>query len=196
MRQRISGPALAGQRRASARAMRAFGCLLMLVLLASCAVDTASDWPQSLPPRHLFVAAYEADADNQLRQTRQEYLDWIVTFYQGSMLYRTGWENVEGLVLAQSEQGQRAQIIRELRQMGIAVGSEWAKDNEVRLIDNRLLSLWGYLLQLAEDGETQVHYMAVIGEDIDALLRRQLEPTMIAESRYEELLEIQLFEGF
>ncbi len=170
--------------------------LVVLVVLQSCVSTPPENWPETLPDRQLFVAAYQADARNQQEQNRAEYLDWILNFYQGSLLYSTGWQDIERLVLERTAPSDRPMITAELNRLGFAIASEWAKSNDVRVLDNRLLSLWGYLLQIAPDSAGQTRTIGVIAEDIAGLLSRRLAPDTVNESRYEALLGIELFEGF
>jgi len=170
--------------------------LVVLVVQQSCVSTPPENWPETLPDRQLFVAAYQADARNQQEQNRAEYLDWILNFYQGSLLYSTGWQDIERLVLERTAPSDRPMITAELNRLGFAIASEWAKSNDVRVLDNRLLSLWGYLLQIAPDSAGQTRTIGVIAEDIAGLLSRRLAPDTVNESRYEALLGIELFEGF
>lgn len=173
------------------------GCsLLALLMLLSCVSTPRAVWPPSLPEQTQFIATYRADASNMARQTEPEYLDWIRNFYQGSRLYPTGWEDIEQLVLARTAATERGAIAADLRRLGIAIAGEWAKDNGLRLIDNRLLSLWGYLLQITPDSAGLSQSIAVIDADIAQVLARRLAPGDVTESRYEILLGLELFEGF
>jgi len=80
--------------------------------------------------------------------------------------------------------------------LGMAIASEWAKHNDVRLIDNRLLSLWGSILQLSVDETQLARSIDVISQDIASIRAGELEPSEADERRYEELLQIELFESF
>ena len=88
------------------------------------------------------MRAYRADTANQTLQTEQAYLEWILGFYQGTLIYPTGWLDVEEVLLESTEPESRAQLDERLEQLGITIGAEWAKENEARLIDNRMLALW------------------------------------------------------
>jgi len=154
------------------------------------------DWPQNLPARQYFQCAYQADPVNREIQDESEYLRWVVDFYQGNLLYPSGWNDVEAAVLAITPPALRQDMQVQFENLGRRIAAEWSKDNSVRLIDNRLLSLWGSILQLAPD-ERQINLaITVIDADIAAILARQLDPASVDERRYEEVLEIQLFEGF
>lgn len=169
---------------------------LLCLLLFSCVNRNLADWPSSIPQRQLFVEAYAADLGNQQRQSQQEYLQWIMSFYQGNLVYQSGWLDIEMIVLAAVDSEARDQLDLRLQDLGAAIASEWAKHNEIRLIDSRMLGLWGSVLQLVTNFEQQKRSIEIISEDVDALLSGSLRDSDIQEPRYERLLQIELFGGF
>jgi len=84
----------------------------------------------------------------------------------------------------------------QLADLGAAIAAEWAKDNDLRIIDNRMLSLWGWILQLADSNEQRLLSVEIIQLDVANLLEGDLVPTEVTEPRYERLLEIELFDDF
>ena len=80
--------------------------------------------------------------------------------------------------------------------LGAAIAAEWAKDNDLRIIDNRMLSLWGSILQLADSNEQRLLSVEIIHLDVANLLKGDLVPSEVREPRYERLLEIELFDDF
>lgn len=169
---------------------------LFCVFLQACSVTDLEQWPQDLPAAQNFVNAWEADESNQQFQDQGVYLYWVKAFYQGNIAYPTGWSDVEQIILSETGELLDPEFSTKLYQLGIVIGSEWAKENTIRKIDNRLLSMWASVLQLAL-GENQ-HHLAVsqVSQDIDQLLVGSIEASALTEARYEELLGIQLFEGF
>jgi hypothetical protein len=85
---------------------------------------------------------------------------------------------------------------KQLAVLGEAIAAEWSRDNSVRRIDNRMLSLWGSVVQSAPTPEQQQMSVTVIQEDVDNLLSGNLNAVNIREQRYEEKLKIDLFDGF
>lgn len=174
--------------------------MLCCLLLVSCVTGRdkllTQNWPRSLPPLHYFQCSYVSNPVNQRYQSEREYLDWVLNFYQGSLLYPTGWQDVEAAILSVlSPQDRRHQALR-LHELGASIAAEWSRDNSVRLIDNRLLSLWGSMLQLAPDEVQLSRYIDVISTDIAGILERELDPADINPRQYEERLQIQLFDDF
>lgn len=156
----------------------------------------ADNWPQELPALAYFQCSYQSDPVNQRHQTESEYLEWIISFYQGSLLYPAGWQDVQSGILALVlPREQRQQQLR-LQELGAVIASDWAKHNAVRLIDNRLLSLWGYMLQLAPDNQQLTRYIDTIDADIQHILAGELDPVVINPRRYEDRLNIPFFDDF
>lgn len=170
--------------------------VLLSLLLASCIYRDLEHWPDSIPQQQLFIDAYYADLDNQRLQSEQEYLAWILSFYQGNLVYQTGWSDIESAVLMTASPSQRAMLGSELNRLGTAMGAEWAKHNAVRHIDSRLLALWGSVLQLASSLEQQLRSIQVISDDVNGLLAGELTMSDIQAPRYEAMLHIDLFDDF
>ncbi len=169
---------------------------LTLLLLCSCVSQNPGSWPETIPQQEFFVDAYSADPVNRDRQTQQEYLGWIRSFYQGSLVYQNGWLEVEAAVLASVQIEGRDHLDSQLTELGVAIASEWAKHNDVRRIDSRMLGLWGSVLQLAANFQQQRQSIEVINDDVDALLTGSIGQSDIQDARYERMLQIELFGGF
>jgi hypothetical protein len=170
--------------------------LMLFALLSACASRQQIEWPPELPDRAFFEAAYSADAANQLLQTREEYLGWIKSFYRGTVLYPTGWFDVQERVLATSAPENVDALGPQIEEMGRLIAAEWAKENSARAIDNRLLALWGATLQSATPGEQRLEVFSLVSSDVRRLLSRELDKASIADSRYDELLGLDSFGDF
>jgi len=170
--------------------------LIFCLSLSACLAPSIRDWPQGIPRQALFVEAYRADARNQQVQSQREYLEWIVGFYQGTLLYPTGWLDVEERLMQRTPRAERQALKSRLAALGLAIGSEWAKENEVRLIDNRMLSLWGSTLQLMTGFDQQMLAIDEIERDIDRLFVGTLQKKDVTESRYASNLGFEVFGDF
>lgn len=168
----------------------------LLFTLASCVTPDIGNWPESVPPQEVFIAAYAEDEQNQYLQSQTEYLEWTLSFYQGNLAYQSGWQDIRSYVFEAPSEQERAQLLAQLRELGVAIGSEWAKHNDLRLIDSRMLSLWGSTIQLAPDFESQQETVEVIAQDVDRILEGKLPREEIHERRYSSILGLELFEGF
>jgi len=169
--------------------------LFCLTLLTCRSIDTA-DWPASLPSQDYFVEAYEADAVNQELQSRQEYLQWILSFYDGTVVAPTGWEAMQSMVVQNAAPEQRSKLNAQLFELGGQIAAEWAKENSGRAIDSRMLSIWGSVLQLVVGPEQLYAAIQLIRADAEGLLNRDLLGDEINDARYEERLGLRLFGDF
>ena len=166
------------------------------LFLASCIGPNLEDWPDSIPQTQVFIVAYDADEENQGRQSETEYLEWVLSFYQGNLAYQSGWQDIQGYVYEAPAPEAEQELLEQLSLLGIAIGSEWSKHNDVRQIDTRMLSLWGSTIQLAPDFDTQKQTVEVIATDIVLLLIGSLSKQDILEERYADILGLDLFGGF
>jgi len=166
------------------------------LFLASCIGPNLEDWPDSIPQTQVFIVAYDADEENQGRQSETEYLEWVLSFYQGNLAYQSGWQDIQGYVYEAPAPEAEQELLEQLSLLGIAIGSEWSKHNGVRQIDTRMLSLWGSTIQLAPDFDTQKQTVEVIAIDIDLLLSGSLSKQDILEERYADILGLELFGDF
>ena len=156
----------------------------------------SSSWPEQIPAPEYFFAAYEVDQENGVRQARYEYMNWVVNFYEGSLLYPTGWLEIEDRVVAGFADEDKVAARLEIQQLGALIAAEWAKHNDIRLIDTRILALWGSVLQLAADPAQRSASIKLIGLDAKKLLTGSLDKSVVTEVRYAGLLGIDLFDGF
>ncbi len=169
--------------------------LTCLALLACRSTDLAN-WPRDLPERRYFIAAYEADVSNQRVQSRAAYLQWILSFYAGTVVAPTGWNEMQSAVVASAPLERRLGLDSQLHLLGRQIAAEWAKENERRLIDSRMLGIWGSVLQLVAGPEQQYAAIQLISSDVSGLLQDQLESSEINDARYEQRLGLHLFGDF
>ena len=176
--------------------IKTLNTLALIFALASCITPNTREWPDDVPQISFFVNAYRADMANQALQSEQGYLEWILGFYQGTVIYPTGWLDVERQLLISTGTEQKAVLASRLRDLGIRIGAEWAKDNEVRMIDNRMLALWGSCLQLMQGTDARLAAIDLVSQDIEALFQGALKKTDIVEARYAERLGFEVFGNF
>jgi hypothetical protein len=170
--------------------------LLAVLSLASCITPKLRNWPDSIPAQQVFIQVYAEDDENQKRQSKTEYLQWTLSFYQGNMAYQSGWQDIEDYVIDAPTENHRAELLSQLRDLGMVIGSEWARHNDIRRIDTRMLSLWGSTIQLAPDYATQQQSIKIIASDVRQLVSGALLKEDIFETRYDKLLGLEPFGGF
>jgi hypothetical protein len=182
--------------KAGPASMRTIWLVTVFMLFSACASRQQVEWLPDLPDRAFFEAAYSEDSVNQTLQTREEYLGWIKSFYTGTLLYPTGWFDVQERVLSTSSPENIDAFGPRIEEMGRLIAAEWAKENSARAIDNRLLALWGATLQSATPGNQRLEVFDLVASDVRRLLSRELDKAAIADSRYDELLGLDSFGDF
>lgn len=161
--------------------------LVLLVLISGCANRQygENNWPERMPSREYFVSVYEADSDNKAIQPQEEYLMWVLRFYQGWELYRRGWTRMTDELLAQIHNPAEADEIEEkINRIGRLVAGEWAKKSNTRTIYLRHVSVWGNALLESLDRQEELPLINKINRDIDDLLARRLNKEAITPARY------------
>jgi predicted small lipoprotein YifL len=181
---------------AAAPLLRAALLILLVSSLAACASLRGRNWPDEIPPREVFVGTYLQDERNQSLQPRDAYLGWIVSFYQGTVVYPRGWLDIEDQLLERIDAEQRETLETKMEELGIAIGAEWAKLNEERVIDNRMLALWGSIMQLAQVDRKELDAVELIASDVERLYDGQLRKQDVVESRYTDRLGLESFGDF
>jgi hypothetical protein len=167
--------------------------VLCLLMLAGCASSRVlSEWPETVPEQSIFLQAYQQDLDNQAQQSDVEYLTWVVRFYEGWEMMATGWNDMTPVVLSDLSPQQSEQVAEMRDNLGVMIAAEWAKDNDERIIDTRMLSLWGGVMVAALDPEVRIDAIALITDDVERLLAGELAPARINDARYTERLPIVL----
>ena len=173
-----------------------YGLISFLCLaLCGCRNIDLPNWSSELPEQHYFVSAYQSDIGNKAAQSQQEYLQWVLSFYEGNLVITTGWLYVQSLVVRSAQPELKEELELHLTTLGGKIAAEWAKANEHRTIDSRMLGIWGSVLQLAEGPEQQQETIPLISEDVNALLENELLAAKIQDARYEQRLGLRRFDG-
>jgi len=173
--------------------MRVLVIPLFCLVLSACSLVTGpGPWPADIPPRQHFAQVYAADAPNKEWQTQEQYLDWVVRFYEGSEFMALGWNAIAESVLVDLDSAQRSYLARQLDALGAAISAEWAKDNRVRQIDTAMLSLWGAVMQADFAPDYRVAAVTMIRKDVSDILSASLAPETVDEQRYALALGVSL----
>lgn len=161
--------------------------LLFMIALQGCASHAVKDidWPAQLPPQSYFEDIYRQDVINAKKQALDQYLTWVIRFYQGSEIYPNGWNVVTRDVLLSLKSPEAARDVEtEMADIGLLIAGEWAKNNETRQINTRHVSIWGNaVLKSIEHGETKAIIDRVQG-DVEDLLANRISASVITENRF------------
>jgi hypothetical protein len=142
-------------------------------------------WPEHMPSRTYFIKVYEADAVNKEIQKREEYLTWILRFYNGWELYGRGWTKMTNELLAQvKDPSQTKEIKFKIDRIGRLVSGEWAKKSDTRTIYLRHVSIWGNALLESLDRNEALPLINRVNQDVDDLLAHRINADVITAERY------------
>lgn len=165
----------------------------LAVLLAGCMSSAIlEEWPEQIPQQRYFQQLYLEDGSNKVRQSEVEYLVWVARFYEGWEMMPIGWHDISESVLLDLEPVQYRTIDGHLERIGAQISGEWAKDNAVRQIDSRMLSLWAGVMQAEFSAEYRIAAVQVIARDVDEILSGTLPMEQVTEDRYGHLLGVSL----
>lgn len=159
----------------------------LALTLSGCVVHKIkeSTWPEGLPPRVYFLDNYQQDSANKKIENEDEYLTWVIRFYQGWTLYPNGWNNITKGLLAKLKDRQTADAVKaKMDHLGVVISSEWAKNNKTRLISSRHVSVWGNALMKSLDYGDTLQLIDRVAKDIGDLLEHKIPDDTITAQRY------------
>ena len=77
-----------------------------------------------------------------VEQLDDEAKEWFSTFQEGGMLF-DGWKDISDKVVSTVPEAEKLQTKLLMLALGIRMGCEWSKDNDVRKISTKMLKNWG-----------------------------------------------------
>ena len=166
--------------------LKKYSLLVSILFLATgCSLlDKDLVWPEEAYPQEYFIAAFQADESARLYQTQDDYLLWITRFYIGNSL-TPGWIGLtEQLMERLGTQANRAEVSERVYRLGAIIGSEWAKDNEVRKLNTRNAAVWRDALREAVDRGEVDEYITRVENDVAMMLAGELQIDDIYFERY------------
>ena len=102
----------------------------------------------------------------------QEEQDWYCKFQEGIVFF-DGWKDITDDILEKIPENEQVGIKVTMQALGIKVGCEWSKENDIRKISTEMLKVWGKRLRKAAAGDsTQAMIQAIhaIEYEVDELL--------------------------
>lgn len=156
-------------------------------MLSACAnrVPQEANWPKDIPARSFFVAHYEADIENKAGQDVDEYLLWVLRFYQGWELYRNGWTKVtEDSLHGVNDPALAREIRTKMGLIGEGIACEWAKNKKDRRILTRHVVVWGNALVESIKRDQELALINRVLADVNGLLLNQVALDDVKAERY------------
>lgn len=133
-----------------------------------------------------FDRVWRQDALNREVQSREDYLEWVASFYAGSP-FIPGWTRRQAELAASVDPAEARIAEPQLECLGRLLSSEWAKDNRIRLVGSDLIVLWASVLSEARDEGRLVDALDALLADVRSLLAGALDAGEITPDRYEKL---------
>ncbi|WP_339138347.1 MAG: hypothetical protein WGN25_08795 [Candidatus Electrothrix sp. GW3-4] len=80
-------------------------------------------------------------------QLSEDEKEWFTTFQEGTF-YVQGWKEITSEILDKiTQENEKKKLRRSLDLLGIRIGCEWSKSNDIRKINTDMLEQWGSELQ-------------------------------------------------
>lgn len=118
------------------------------------------------------IEKYLQQSDLQtLESLDEEARAWFSKFQEGGMLF-DGWQEISGDVVAKVPQEKKIRTKITLLALGMRIGCEWSKENDIRKISTQKLKEWGGALRKTVN-EYPVNIPSVIQNielEVDTLL--------------------------
>jgi hypothetical protein len=163
------------------------GLLLITTVLCGCVHQAPKEtsWPNDMPTRGFFVAAFDTDLVNKQGQDVEDYLLWVIRFYKGWELYRNGWTQTTEDSLINVKDPLLAQEIRtKMNLIGSSVAVEWAKSKKDRRILTRHVVVWGNALIESIKRDEELMLINKVINDIDGLMENKIHLDDVKAERY------------
>jgi|GEM_PF-2974559 len=125
----------------------------LFIVLFFCSTAYTTEKPQEtkLPPLQ-----YETDVldiyQTMLDKMSEEDRDWYKKFHEGIMFFN-GWKEITKDVLKKYSAKEKQKALIFMQHLGVRIGTEWSKDNDIRRIDTDMLKSWGKRLKEAAKKE-------------------------------------------
>ncbi len=157
----------------------------LLLLLSACGSTPIrdEDWPTNMPSRAHYQLLYEQDKINQSVQSQDEYLYWVVKFYEGYNALR-GWHQISLDVLQDVPAENYVMTAARLDYLGQMISGEWAKLSPERVIINRTVSAWRDAAYEAARRNELLQLITRMINDVEALFSGTLTHEAIRPERY------------
>ena len=118
------------------------------------------------------IEKYLQKSDMQsVEQLDEEAKEWFATFQEGGMLF-DGWKDISDKVVATVPENEKLQTKLLMLALGIRMGCEWSKDNDIRKISTKMLKSWGKeIREVVDNSPEKIPYVLKrIEWEVDELL--------------------------
>jgi len=159
---------------------------LFVSLFSSAALAGENSQPTSPTPDQEINSSETSNSVLEIDATVLQGLDeaerdWYRRFQEGIMFF-DGWSEISREILAAYPKDQVGDRKPMVQRLGVKIGTEWCKDNEIRKIDNPMLHSWGKKLResIVMGHEIITETLLEIEYEVDMLLKKEAKVTMMA----------------
>ncbi len=109
--------------------------------------------------------------DSSLESLDEKARGWYSKFQEGGIFF-DGWQEISKDVVAKVPEENKIKAKVTMLALGIKIGCEWSKENDVRKISTEMLQEWGRKLKrtVSDSPENLVVLIISIESEVDALL--------------------------
>ena len=109
-----------------------------------------------------------------IEELNEEAREWFATFQKGGMFF-DGWKEISDDVVEKVPSENKIPTKMIMLALGVRIGCEWSKDNEIRKISTEMLQKWGGQLRetVDERPDSIPHVIRYIESEVDTLLASQ-----------------------
>lgn len=109
-----------------------------------------------------------------IEELNEEARGWFSTFQEGGMFF-DGWKEISDDVVEKVPSEKKIRTKITMLALGVRIGCEWSKDNEIRRISTKMLKEWGGKLRDTVDKRPDniPHVIRNIEAEVDTLLASQ-----------------------
>jgi len=131
---------------------------LLCTCLSATTVFSAGTVSKCLPCEAIQHAANLIEIEKYLQQGNpqtvaqldKEAQEWFSTFQEGGMLF-DGWKDISDKVINNVPENEKVQTKLQMLALGVRMGCEWSKENDIRKISTKMLKNWGKDIRKAVD---------------------------------------------
>jgi hypothetical protein len=151
---------------------------ILMPFSTSNAQESTPPEPCTLLEGRIKVDTLRQEAINSLSK---EDLQWYQKFNEGIFFF-DGWKEITETVLEKYTPEEKEDIILFMQHLGIRIGAEWSRDNDVRKINTDMLRAWGKKIRGAAKAEKAKLTIALHELDSEVLTILQSDNSFIQNS--------------
>lgn len=151
----------------------------MILLLSSTLVNARESSADCLPCEDVQHAADLAAIEKKLLHVSNSSLEslgekeraWYETFQEGGLLF-DGWQEISDKVVAKVPEDKKVKTKVTMLALGLKIGCEWSKENEVRKISTDMLKDWGKMIRKTVKNSPESIFVVIssIESEVDTIL--------------------------